>query len=89
MEEKEVENTKYIYLINWWPPFPATEYGGLIVLIASNDKECKDMLEERFPKETKHYRHAFAAALMDYKRFELGGEEEELKQSEIIQEFIT
>jgi hypothetical protein len=83
------ETTKYLYLIHWWPPFPATEYGGLIVLIASNDKECKDMLEQRFPKETSQYKHAFAAAFMDYKRFELGGDKQELIQSEIIEEFIT
>ena len=35
---------KYLYLVNYWVPFPSSEYGGLINVIAANDNECHDIL---------------------------------------------
>ena len=35
---------KYLYLVDYWVPFPSSEYGGLINVIASNDNECHDIL---------------------------------------------
>ena len=35
---------KYLYLVNYWVPFPISEYGGLITVIAENDGECHDIL---------------------------------------------
>ena len=41
---------KYLYLIDYWVPFPSSEYGGLINLIASSDTEAFEILaaEEQF-----------------------------------------
>jgi hypothetical protein len=35
---------KYLYLINYWVPFPASEYGGVVSVIAENDEECYDLV---------------------------------------------
>ena len=35
---------KYLYLVNYWVPFPSSEYGGLIAVVAENDNQCHDVL---------------------------------------------
>ena len=44
---------KYIYVVEYWVPFPSSEYGGLITLIAENDAEALELLsnEESFNEE--------------------------------------
>lgn len=41
---------KYLYIVDYWVPFPSSEYGGLINLIAENDTEAFETLsaEEQF-----------------------------------------
>ena len=35
---------KYLYLVDYWVPFPSSEYGGVISVIAEDDNECHDLL---------------------------------------------
>jgi succinate dehydrogenase flavin-adding protein (antitoxin of CptAB toxin-antitoxin module) len=44
---------KYMYVVEYWVPFPSSEYGGLITLIAENDTEALELLsdEESFNEE--------------------------------------
>jgi len=35
---------KYLYLVDYWVPFPSSEYGGLLNVIAESDVECHDIL---------------------------------------------
>lgn len=35
---------KYLYLVDYWVPFPSSEYGGLLNVIAENDNQCHDIL---------------------------------------------
>lgn len=37
---------KYLYIVDYWVPFPSSEYGGLINLIAENDTEAFEILAE-------------------------------------------
>jgi hypothetical protein len=37
---------KYIYIVDYWVPFPSSEYGGVVSVIAENDTECHDLLLE-------------------------------------------
>jgi hypothetical protein len=41
---------KSLYIVDYWVPFPSSEYGGVINLIAENDTEAFSILsqEERF-----------------------------------------
>jgi hypothetical protein len=35
---------KYLYLVDYWVPFPSSEYGGNVTVVAENDNECHDLL---------------------------------------------
>jgi len=41
---------KSLYIVDYWVPFPSSEYGGLINLIAESDTEAFEILksEEQF-----------------------------------------
>ena len=44
---------KYIYIVDYWIPFPQSEYGGIINLIAEDDSEAFELLasEEQFNQD--------------------------------------
>jgi hypothetical protein len=48
---------KYLYLVDYWVPFPSSEYGGVVSVIAENDQECHDLLrdsgdyDDRYPQK--------------------------------------
>lgn len=46
----------YLYVLDYWVPFPASEYGGLITVIAENDQEAFDILadEDQIDYENEH-----------------------------------
>lgn len=35
---------KYLYLVDYWVPFPSSEYGGVVSVIGENDNEVHDLL---------------------------------------------
>ena len=35
---------KYLYIVDYWVPFPSSEYGGIVSVIAENDSEAFDIL---------------------------------------------
>lgn len=35
---------KKLYIVDYWVPFPSSEYGGVVNVIASDDNECHDIL---------------------------------------------
>lgn len=35
---------KYLYIIDYWVPFPSSEYGGVINVIAGSNEDCHDVL---------------------------------------------
>jgi hypothetical protein len=37
---------KSLYIVDYWVPFPSSEYGGLITLIAGSDAEAFDLLSQ-------------------------------------------
>ena len=37
---------KYLYIVDYWVPFPSSEYGGLINLIAKSDTEAFKILSQ-------------------------------------------
>jgi hypothetical protein len=41
---------KYLYIVDYWVPFPSSEYGGIINLIAGGDTEAFEILssEDQF-----------------------------------------
>ena len=37
---------KTLYIIDYWVPFPSSEYGGVVNVIAEDDQECFDILQK-------------------------------------------
>jgi hypothetical protein len=35
---------KNLYIVDYWVPFPSSEYGGVINVVAENENECHDIL---------------------------------------------
>lgn len=75
---------KNLYLVDYWVPFPSSEYGGVIALIAENDTDAFTLLseEETFDEE---YIHLIMPNLIKCQKFKLQGDYE----SGILEAFIT
>ena len=45
--------TKSLYIVDYWVPFPQSEYGGIVNLIADDDSEAFELLasEEGFNED--------------------------------------
>ncbi len=45
--------TKSLYIVDYWVPFPQSEYGGIVNLIADDDSEAFEILasEEGFNED--------------------------------------
>lgn len=74
---------KFLYVVDYWVPFPSSEYGGVINVIAKNDVECHDLLLGVGHDDT--YDNLIMAAVSRAVRFGLVDAEE----SRIVGEFVT
>jgi hypothetical protein len=75
---------KYIYLIDYWVPFPSSEYGGTISVIAESDEECHEILAE-FPEFDDRYVSKIMENVVKAPRFALVDDE----KSRILEVFTT
>jgi hypothetical protein len=75
---------KYLYLVDYWVPFPSSEYGGVVSLIAESDTEAFEILanEEGFDKA---YQNLIMPSVVKSQKFSLVDEYE----SGIIDAFTT
>lgn len=75
---------KFLYIVDYWVPFPQSEYGGLINVIGMNDAEVFDILtkEDQFNND---YQNRILPNVMKAQKLELNGEYE----SGIIDAFLT
>lgn len=76
---------KYLYIVDYWVPFPSSEYGGVVSVIAENDNECHDLLLGwRDEYENSHDSRIMERVVNSHK-FSLVDEEE----SRIVDSFTT
>jgi succinate dehydrogenase flavin-adding protein (antitoxin of CptAB toxin-antitoxin module) len=77
-------NGKFLYILDYWVPFPSSEYGGLITLIAENDQDAFHILsnEEQFDDR---YGHLMMERIINATKLRLAEEHE----SGIIDVFCT
>lgn len=75
---------KSLYIVDYWVPFPSSEYGGLINLIASNDTEAFTILsqEESFDER---YTNLIMERVVNAQKFKLQDDYE----SGILEAFTT
>ena len=77
-------NDKFLYVVDYWVPFPTSEYGGIVNVIASNDQECFNLLseEESFPE---NYGHLIMENVINATKLRLAEDYE----CDIIEAFLT
>lgn len=76
---------KFLYLVDYWVPFPASEYGGVISVIAENDIECHDLLLDWRGEYESEYDNRIMERVVSSNKFKLANEEE----SKIVDSFTT
>lgn len=68
-----------MYLVDYWLPFPESEYGGLQCVIAEDAFQCAKLLLDDADDWYKRYGHNYeeliAKAILDAKVFELSDAE--------------
>lgn len=75
---------KYLYIVDYWVPFPSSEYGGIINVIAENDIECHDILRDSDDYDDR-YESKIMERVVAAPRFALVDNEE----SRIVESFTT
>ena len=75
---------KYLYIVDFWIPFPSSEYGGLINLIAENDTEAFSILSQEGSYDDS-YINRIMPNVVSAQKFKLADEYE----SGIIDSFTT
>jgi succinate dehydrogenase flavin-adding protein (antitoxin of CptAB toxin-antitoxin module) len=75
---------KYLYIIDYWVPFPASEGGGLINLIAESDTEAFELLSEE-KKFDDRYTDRIMERVVNSQKFALVDDYE----SGILEVFVT
>ena len=75
---------KSLYIVDYWVPFPASEYGGLINLIAESDTEAFTILSQEQQFDDR-YVDRIMPSVVNAQKFTLQDEYE----SGIIESFTT
>ena len=75
---------KSLYIVDYWVPFPSSEYGGVINLIADNDSEAFAILAEEQTYDDE-YNHLIMQNVVSAQKFTLKDDYE----SGIIDSFTT
>ena len=75
---------KYLYIIDYWVPFPQSEYGGVVNVIAKDDSEAFELLaaEEGF---NENYVDRIMSNIIKSQKLKLDG----FYESIIVDAFIT
>jgi hypothetical protein len=73
-----------LYIVDFWIPFPSSEYGGLINLIAENDTEAFSILSQEDSYDDR-YVDKIMPNVVSAQKFKLADEYE----SGIIDSFTT
>lgn len=76
---------KYLYIVDYWVPFPTSEYGGVLNVIASSDVECHDLLLDWRDEFVSKYDRDIMAAVNEAQVFQLTNDE----TSAVISSFTT
>ena len=64
-----------LYIIDYWVPFPSSEYGGVISLIASSDSEAFTLITSEDGLQVyPEYNDALMPAIVNAQKFKLSEE---------------
>lgn len=87
-QPKQSNEGKLLYLVTYWVPFPASEYGGLQCVIAADDEECFKLIAAHDEFEIKYHndwQERLRARITKAMKYPLAGDQE----SKFVREFTT
>ena len=76
---------KFLYLVDFWVPFPTSEYSGLIAVIGKDDNEIHNVLLQWREDYLKTYDSLIMRSIVDSQRLALAENEE----SRVVEAFTT
>jgi len=76
---------KFLYLVDFWVPFPASEYSGLLAVVGEDDNEIYDILLNWRDDYLKKYDSLIMQEVIKAERFALAEDEE----SRVVTSFTT
>jgi hypothetical protein len=76
---------KYLYLVDYWLPFPASEYGGTLSVIGENDNEVHDLILDWRDEFDSQYDSRIMERIVNAHKFALA----ENETSRIVDTFTT
>lgn len=79
---------KTLYIVDYWMPFPSSEYGGVTIVIAETDEEAVRYLAEEvgsyYKQQYPNWHGMIERTVMDAKRYDI-----ETDESGIVYDFTT
>jgi hypothetical protein len=76
---------KFLYLVDFWVPFPMSEYSGLLAVIGKDDNEVHNVLLEWRDDYLEKYDNLIMQSVVDSQRLALVENEE----SRVVEAFTT
>jgi hypothetical protein len=76
---------KFLYLIDFWVPFPASEYSGLLAIIGKDDNEVHDLLLEWRDDYLEKYDNLIMQQVVNARTYPLAEDVE----SSVVEAFTT
>ena len=76
---------KYLYLVDYWVPFPSSEYGGVLSVIGENDNEVHDLLLDWREDYNSEFDNRIMERVVNAHKFALANDED----SRIVDTFTT
>jgi hypothetical protein len=75
---KDSNSIPNLYIVDYWMPFPSSEYGGVQLVVAYTDAECERILAEDVSeyhrKDIPDYRERIANEIKKAKRLPVDAE---------------
>ena len=75
---------KTMYIVDYWLPFPSSEYGGVDIVIADNEDEAVELLAkaekewEYNAQDYPDYRERIAKSVLEARKFKVEAERSEI-----------
>lgn len=76
---------KFLYLVDYWVPFPCSEYGGVISVIGEDDNEVHDLLLDWREDYNSEFDNRIMERVVNAHTFALANDED----SRIVDTFTT
>lgn len=76
---------KFLYLVDFWVPFPASEYSGLLAVIGKDDNEVHDILLKWREDYLEKYDYLIMEEIVNAQTFALAEDVE----SAVVESFTT